>query len=238
MCGLVGVLSARASVPPERMRAALESIRHRGPDRTDWWRSDDDRLLLGHTRLSIIGLVNGDQPLTGPRGDVHAVVNGEFYGYRAIREEQAAAGYRFRTDSDSEVALALYERYGADFLHHLRGEFAVVIADERRRCLLAARDRFGIKPLYYAVHDGDVFVASEVKALLALGVPARWDHEAFFAECHSARTADRTLFAGIRAVPPGCFLLARDGHVAVHTYWDIEFPDRAALAAEIGRAHV
>jgi len=232
MCGLIGAVLRRRSVPPERVEAALRSLAHRGPDRADWWRSDDGRLLLGHTRLSIIGLANGDQPLVGPRGDVHAVVNGEFYGYRAVRAEQAASGYRFRTDFDSEIALALYERYGADFLHHLRGEFAVVIADERRRCLLAARDRFGIKPLYYAVVDGDVLVASEIKALVALGVPARWDHEAFFAECHSARTPDRTLFAGIRAVPPGCFLIARDGHVSVHTYWDIELPDRAALAAD------
>lgn len=232
MCGFIGGLLRGGPVPADRVRAALRRLEHRGPDHADWWCSSDRRFLLGHTRLSIIGLDNGNQPLVNEAGDVHCVVNGELYGYRDIRAQQLAAGRRFATDSDSEIALVLYERFGADFLHHLRGEFAVVIADERRRCLIAARDRFGIKPLYYSVHDGNVLVASEIKALLELGVPARWDRDAFFAECHSARTADRTLFAGIHAVPPGCYLVARDGHVTIRPYWDLEFPDRHTLAAD------
>lgn len=232
MCGLIGALLRDTPLSPERIRAALRSIEHRGPDNSNWWSSPDQRLLLGHTRLSIIGLSNGDQPLVNQRGDIHCVVNGELYGYRAIRAEETAAGRRFSTDSDSEVALVLYEKLGADFLHHLRGEFAVVIADERRRCLIAARDRFGIKPLYFSVLNGDVLVASEIKALIALGVPARWDHEAFFSECHSVRSPERTLFAGVYAVPPGCFLHARDGQVSVRSYWDIDFPDQRALAMD------
>ncbi len=232
MCGFIGGLLRGAPITADRIRAALRRLEHRGPDHADWWCSQDQRFLLGHTRLSIIGLTNGDQPLVNEGGDIHCVVNGELYGYRAIRAEQQAAGRRFATDSDSEIALVLYERFGADFLHHLRGEFAVVIADERRRCLIAARDRFGIKPLYYSVHDGNVLVGSEIKALLELGVPARWDREGFFAECHSARTSDRTLFAGVRAVPPGCYLVARDGEVTIRSYWDLEFPDRQTLAAD------
>ena len=232
MCGLIAGLLQSTALPTELVRAALRSIEHRGPDHADWWCSRDHRLLLGHVRLSIIGLANGDQPLVNEHGDVRCVVNGELYGYRQIRAEQQAEGRRFATDSDSEIALVLYEKLGADFVNHLRGEFAIVIADERRRCLIAARDRFGIKPLYYSVVNGDVLIASEIKALLALGVPARWDHDAFFAECHNVRTADRTLFAGIYAVPPGCLLIARDGHVTVRPYWDLEYPDQTTLAAD------
>jgi asparagine synthase (glutamine-hydrolysing) len=232
MCGVIGGLFRTIGLPAEKAAAALRTIAHRGPDDTHWWFSTDRRLLLGHVRLSIIGLTNGDQPLVNERGDVHCVVNGELYGYRKIRDGLREEGHRFATESDSEIALALYERFGGDFVHRLRGEFAVVIADERRRCLLAARDRFGIKPLYYAVVDGDVLVASEIKALLALGVPARWDAEAFFAECHSVRPPDRTLFAGVYAVPPGCVLFARDGRVDIRPYWDLDYPDAAVLAAD------
>ncbi len=117
-------------------------------------------------------------------------------------------------------------------MHQLRGEFAVVVADQCRRRLIAVRDRFGIKPLFYTVRGGDVLVASEIKALLALGVPARWDAAAFFAECHGVRTADRTLFAGIRAVPPGCMLVTRDGQVEIRRYWDTDYPSRETLAAD------
>ena len=232
MCGVIAGLFKGPPVSTEQVRGALHSLAHRGPDHADWWFSPDHRLLLGHVRLSIIGLANGDQPLVNERGDVRAVVNGELYGYRRIRADLQAEGRRFATDSDSEIALALYEKLGGDFVHHLRGEFAVVIADERRRCLIAVRDRFGIKPLYYSVVGGDVLVASEIKALLALGVPARWDSDAFFAECHSVRPPDRTLFRGVYAVPPGCVLYARDGRVDIRPYWDMDFPDAATLAAD------
>ena len=232
MCGVIAGLFKGPPVSMEQVRGALDALAHRGPDHADWWFSPDHRLLLGHVRLSIIGLANGDQPLVNERGDVRAVVNGELYGYRRIRADLQAEGRRFVTDSDSEIALVLYEKLGGDFVHQLRGEFAVVIADERRRCLIAVRDRFGIKPLYYSVIGGDVVIASEIKALLALGVPARWDSDSFFAECHSVRPPDRTLFHGVYAVPPGCVLYARDGRVDIRPYWDMDFPDAATLAAD------
>ena len=117
-------------------------------------------------------------------GEVRLVVNGEFYGYRAIRERLRSQGCPFTTDSDSEIALHLYLREGMNLGRHLRGEFAALIADRRNRAMLAIRDRFGIKPLFYAAHEGDVLFASEVKALLALGVPARWNREAVLQESH------------------------------------------------------
>ncbi|MGH3897711.1 MAG: asparagine synthase (glutamine-hydrolyzing) [Pseudonocardiaceae bacterium] len=232
MCGLIGALLAKPSLTRGRIAAALATIAHRGPDHTGWWCSADRRTVLGHVRLSIIGLANGNQPLASGDGEVRCVVNGELYGYRAIRSTLRAQGRHFTTDSDSEIALHLYEQVGSDFVHQLRGEFAVVVADQRQRCLIAVRDRFGIKPLYYTVRGGDVLVASEIKTLLALGAPACWDQGAFFAECHGIRPADRTLFAGIRAVPPGCMLVARDGQAEIRRYWDTDYPSRAALVAD------
>lgn len=236
MCGLIGALLAQPRLTEPHIEAALATIAHRGPDHTGWWWSPDHRMMLGHVRLSVIGLTNGDQPLSCADGELRGVVNGELYGYREIRRALQGRGRSFTTDSDSEIALHLYEELGVDFVHQLCGEFAVVIADQRQRCLVAVRDRFGVKPLYYAVHGGDVFVASEIKALLAMGVPARWDGPAFFAECHHVRAAERTLFAGIRALPPGCLLLARDGKVGIHPYWDTCYPLREALAADT-RSH-
>jgi asparagine synthase (glutamine-hydrolysing) len=232
MCGIVAALRDEAPVASDRLAAAVRTIGHRGPDRSAQWISADGRMALGHARLSIIGLQNGDQPLTSAAGDIRCVVNGEFYGYRAIRDTLRAAGARFATDSDSEIALHLYERRGLECVHELRGEFAIVIADERRRRVIGIRDRFGIKPLFYAVCGRDVYFASEIKALIALGVTPRWDHEAYFASCHQALGSHRTLFAGIFAVPPGCAAVARDGHVDVRSYWDMNYPPRDVLEAD------
>ncbi len=231
MCGFVGGL-LRGPLDPKRLDRALELLHHRGPDAVGKWVAPDGRWFLGHTRLSIIGLDNGDQPISDATGDVQLVVNGEFYGYRAIRERLRAEGCAFTTDSDSEIALHLYLREGMNLGRHLRGEFAALVADRRNRAMLAIRDRFGIKPLFYAVHEGDVLFASEVKALLALGVPARWDREAVLQESFHFRPHSRSLFAGIRTVPPGHYAIAQRGEVSVYPYWDLAFPTAAQLAAD------
>jgi asparagine synthase (glutamine-hydrolysing) len=232
MCGLVAALLQRPTLERSRLTAALDALQHRGPDQRATWFSPDRRTALGHVRLSIIGLANGEQPLADSTGNLHCVVNGELYGYQAQRAQLRAEGRKLATDSDSEIALHLYDKLGVDFVHELRGEFALVIADQRRRCLVAARDRFGIKPLFYTVYRGDVFLASEAKALFALGVEARWDREAFFAELHHARPHQRSLFAGIYSVPPGCTLIARDGQVEIRPYWQLDYPQRDVLAAD------
>jgi asparagine synthase (glutamine-hydrolysing) len=231
MCGFVAGL-LRRTLEPKQLDRALETLHHRGPDAVGKWVSHDGRWFLGHTRLSIIGLDNGDQPISDASGDVQIVVNGEFYGYKAIRERLRVQGCAFTTDSDSEIALHLYLREGMNLGRHLRGEFAAVIADRRTRALLAIRDRFGIKPLFYAVHEGNVLFASEVKALLALGVPARWDREAVFQEAFHFRPHSRSLFAGIHTVPPGHYAIAQHGEVSVYPYWDLAYPTAAELAAD------
>jgi asparagine synthase (glutamine-hydrolysing) len=231
MCGLVaGTLQRSADVAA--IDRALATQQHRGPDAVGKWVAPDRRMFLGHNRLSIIGLENGDQPFSNPTGDVQVVVNGEFYGYRRIRAQLIAEGCEFKTDSDCEILLHLYLRHGMGALRHLRGEFAAVIADRRNRAMLAIRDRFGIKPLFYAVKNGDVFFASEIKALLALGVEARWNQEAVLQETFLFRPHARTLFAGISAVPPGHYAVVQDGYVSLYPYWDLEYPTQEQLLAD------
>ena len=229
MCGIFAAMTRRG-LSVERRDAALTCLEHRGPDGFGSWTSRDGRWTLGHTRLSIIGLNNGSQPMSSPDGAVHLVANGELYGYRDIREHLRADGYRFTTDSDSEIALHLYRQRGTQAAAVLRGEFAIVIADERQRSMIAIRDRFGIKPLYYAAIDGEVFFASEIKALLALGVPARWDLEG--ATGGFGRPHEKTEFAGISAVPPGCYAIARDGQVRIYPYWDWHFPTAEEMRSD------
>lgn len=229
MCGIFAAMT-RDGLPSDCCDQALKLLEHRGPDGTGTWTSRDGTWTLGHTRLSIIGLRNGSQPMTSPDGAVHVVVNGEFYGYREIRERLRSAGYRFSTDSDSEIALHLYDQRGMQAATQLRGEFAVVIADERQQAMFAIRDRFGVKPLYYAVVSGEVFFASEIKALLALGVPAAWDLEGVTGGF--GRSHEVTEFAGISTVPPGCYAIARDGVVRIYPYWDWEMPTAEQMQAD------
>jgi asparagine synthase (glutamine-hydrolysing) len=229
MCGIFAAMTRRG-VSSDRCDAALKLLEHRGPDGTGIWTSRDGQWTLGHTRLSIIGLRNGSQPMTSPDGAVHVVVNGEFYGYRELRERLKASGYRFSTDSDSKIAVHLYRERGMQAATLLRGEFAMVIADERQREMIAIGDRFGVKPLHYAVVNGDVFFASEIKALLALGVPAAWDLEG--ATGGMGRSHEKTEFAGISTVPPGCYAIASDGDVRIYPYWDWEIPTAEQMRAD------
>ncbi|AGH45431.1 asparagine synthase (glutamine-hydrolyzing) [Paraglaciecola psychrophila] len=226
MCGIFAAMT-RNGLPADRCKAAINSLYHRGPDGSDSWTSNDGRWVLGHTRLSIIGLNNGEQPMISPDGAIHLVVNGEFYGYREIREKLQASGYQFKTDSDSEIALHLYHERGMQVATELRGEFAVIIADERKQIMIAIRDRFGVKPLYYAAINGNFYFASEIKTLLALGVPAKWDLEG--ASAGPSRAHETTEFANIYSVPQGCYAIAKDGNVRIYTYWDWEFPTAAQM---------
>jgi asparagine synthase (glutamine-hydrolysing) len=238
MCGITAVLSRRSAIDPGKVLAGMTSLHHRGPDGRQHWMAGDGRVALGHTRLSIIDLATGDQPISNEDRSVHIVVNGEFYDFERIRAELQARGHRFRTKSDSEIALHLYEDYGPECLHHLRGEYAFIIWDERNQRMIAGRDRFGVKPLFYAEHDGALYLASEAKALMAMGVPARWSPETVYAGGFVI-PGERTLFDGIYAVPPGHFLRAtREAH-RVHQYWDVDYPrDDAAPAPRTDAEYV
>jgi asparagine synthase (glutamine-hydrolysing) len=224
MCGIVGVFSSSAPVSEVAVTKGTLALHHRGPDGQRHWFSPDRRVGLGHARLSIIDLATGDQPIANEDDQIHIVVNGEFYDYERYRSELIGRGHRFRTRSDSEILIHLYEEEGVHCLRHLRGEFAFVLSDERNGLLFAARDRFGIKPLYYAQVGDALYLASEAKALFAAGVRAGWDHEAVFQDLHAALPPDRSLFDGIRQVPPGHYVLASRYHTQVLRYWDLNFP--------------
>jgi asparagine synthase (glutamine-hydrolysing) len=230
MCGIVAIFSPDGSVRGEALQNATKSLEHRGPDGQRYWISSDHRIGLGHARLSIIDLTTGDQPIANERENLRIIVNGEFYGYEATQKELESSGHQLRTKSDSEIALHLYEEFGAHCLHRLRGEFALVLWDAESRTLFAARDRFGIKPLFYALHDGTLYLASEVKALFAAGVPRRWDSESVYHSGGFGGHQMRTLFEGVYQVPPGHYLIATEKHIQLSRYWDFDYP-RADLGA-------
>lgn len=228
MCGLVAVMARGGGWTRDALERATDTLAHRGPDGRDTWVSPDGKVGLGHTRLSVIGLENGVQPICSEDGRLHLSANGEFYGFESIRWDLENRGHVFATGSDSEIALHLYEEQGRSCVESLRGEFAFVLWDENLRTLWAVRDRFGIKPLFYAEAGGVLYLASEVKALLASGVPAAWDEETVFRQIYACFDTERTLFRGVRQVPPGHGLVARTGELRIERYWDVEYPRGAS----------
>jgi asparagine synthase (glutamine-hydrolysing) len=232
MCGLAAFFSSDKRISVERLKRATSCLHHRGPDSQGAWLSPNQRVGLGHARLRIIDLTTGDQPIANEDEQLHIVVNGEFYDFERQRRELERRGHVFRTGSDSEIALHLYEEFGAHCVQQLRGEFAFVLWDEPNQTLFAVRDRFGIKPLYYAFYDNTLYLASEIKALFAAGVPARWDHESFYQAATGPAMLDRTLFDGVYQVPPGHFLTATTNGVRILRYWEFHYPPADVLGAD------
>ncbi len=230
MCGIGAVYAFGAAVDTRMLSPMRRLLAHRGPDDEGEWVSPDATAGLLHTRLSIIGLERGRQPIVNEDGRLCATVNGEFYDFERIRRELVGKGHAFSSDSDSEILLHLYEESGEHCVESLRGEFAFCLWDGRRGRLFAARDRFGVKPLFYAQWNGMLLVASEIKALLAVGVPARWDSTATLSQLFLCLPEDATLFEGIRQLPPGHFMIADAGGVRIDRYWDMDYP----LEAEVG----
>jgi asparagine synthase (glutamine-hydrolysing) len=221
VCGIVAVAS-EAPVDEGRVAAAVDAIGHRGPDGRGAWRSEGGAVALGHARLAVIDPLGGAQPIANEDGSIAAVVNGELYGHDEHARWLAGRGHRLRSRCDAEVLVHLYEELGDDLVRSVRGELAFALWDGRRRRLLAGRDRFGVKPLVWARWRGGVALASEAKALFALGVPARWDDEAFFHAAHAQYPwPDRTLFHGVRQVEPGTILTWDGGAPRTARYWEL-----------------
>ncbi|HYG08721.1 MAG TPA: asparagine synthase (glutamine-hydrolyzing) [Pyrinomonadaceae bacterium] len=234
MCGINGIAYS-ASAREGRVEASdlirmRDVITHRGPD--DSGLLLDGAVGLGHRRLSIVDVRAGHQPMTNEDDSLHIIFNGEIYNHAEHRPSLEARGHRYRTHCDTETILHLYEEHGAACVEHLRGMFTFAIWDERRRELFIARDRLGVKPLYY-VHraDGSLFFASEIKSLLAArGVPRpEINYRALpdYLANHGTSGAE-TLFAGVKRLLPGHTLLWRaDGSIRIEKYWDIHFAEDA-----------
>jgi asparagine synthase (glutamine-hydrolysing) len=230
MCGIVCTFSPRQPVSRDALEAATAILRHRGPDGQRTWVSQDGRVGLGHTQLNITS-PDSMQPIVSEDGQRWLVANGEFYDFVAIRRRLEANGHRFRTETDSEIALHLFEETGPACLEELRGEFAFVLWDGITGTLFAARDRFGVKPLFYAQMGDALILASEAKALFAAGVSAAWDAEAVYQQVFGCFRSDRSLFAGVRQIPPGHYLHVTAGSNRLVRYWDVSYPRRGQMEA-------
>ncbi|HXJ94145.1 MAG TPA: asparagine synthase (glutamine-hydrolyzing) [Terriglobia bacterium] len=221
MCGIAGIVSTESGVDAATIRAMCQTIVHRGPD--DEGVLVRGRVGLGMRRLSIIDLAGGHQPLFNEDGTVWIVYNGEVYNFPELRPELESRGHHFSTHTDTEVIVHLYEELGARCVEKLRGMFAFAIYDERRRRLLLARDRLGIKPLHYALYKGRLLFGSEIKCILAAEPDlARVNSEALLQYFHLGYVPDpATAFLDIHKLPAGHVLEFEDGNLSVSQYWDV-----------------
>ncbi len=227
VCGIAGLYDPKGERAAERetLAAMIGAVHHRGPDETGV--RADGPVGLAHARLSIVDLACGQQPMSNEDGSIWVVFNGEIFNHVELRPALEAAGHRFRTRSDTEVIVHAYEEHGLDFLHHFNGQFALALWDGKRKRLVLARDRVGVRPLFYAWHEGRLHFASETKALFAApGLRPRLDPrglaEAF---CLWAPLDPTTAFEGVRSLPPGHLMYVDAGGAeTVRRWWDLRFP--------------
>lgn len=225
MCGIVGVLNLLEPkpVPEDVLRRMLGMIRHRGPDEFGIYR--DAWASLGNARLSIVDLAGGQQPISNEDGSLWIVFNGEIFNYPELRPGLERQGHRFKTNCDTEVILHLYEQYGADGLSLLNGQFAIAIWDTRERRLFLARDRLGVRPLFYTVQNRQLIFGSEIKTLLANPEVQTEINPVGISEVFTFWSAQtpKTVFRDIFTLPPGHYLTAQDGEIRISSYWEIGF---------------
>lgn len=227
MCGICGILNLNngEGVSEDLITAMRGTMIHRGPDDAGLYISKDGKIGLGHRRLSIIDLSpRAKQPMSNEDKTIWIVLNGEIYNYKSLQKQLKQHGHIFKSDSDTEVIVHLYEEKGIDCVHDLEGMFAFAIWDEKEERLFLVRDRIGIKPLYYTQINTKFLFASEIKALLAdPDVPRRVNEEAFYHYLSFLTTpAPDTLFEGIKKLAGGCWLqVSADGQIREKRYWDV-----------------
>lgn len=236
MCGIAGIVGLGQSLPrlPEvYFRVFDRLLNHRGPDGSGVWMSEDSRVLLTHFRLAILDTSPAAaQPMSSTNGRIVSF-NGEIYNYRELREVARQRGWNFRTDSDTEVLLAVFEQHGIDAFRHLRGMFAAAIWDGREDRLVLARDRFGVKPLYYYKSDKEFVFASEMKALLPFLPAIRTNPQALTEYLtFNYGLSEQTMFEGVLEVPPGHVIEIQDGKVRKTKYWDLTYQVNHRLSVD------
>ncbi|MEW5767419.1 MAG: asparagine synthase (glutamine-hydrolyzing) [bacterium] len=234
MCGICGVYNFGSSEPvkPGLVREMTDALYHRGPDEEGFYVKDD--LGLGMRRLAIIDLTTGQQPVSNEDGSIWIVFNGEIYNYRQLRDDLILKGHQFKTKSDTEVIVHLYEEAGEMCVRQLGGMFAFAIWDRGKKKLTLARDRLGIKPLYYWLNANFCLFGSEIKALLKDSrIPRQINYEAlddYFT--FRAIPSPRSIFKGIYKLPPGHILTCTPDHASLKEYWDVEFTSNSSLSGK------
>ncbi len=235
MCGIVGTVhsSEKGPVDGEILHRMNSSLKHRGPDDEGSW--VHGRVGLAMRRLSIIDLEDGHQPISNEEGNIWTVFNGEIYNFQELREELLQKGHHFKTRSDTEVIVHLYEDAGEDFVHRLRGMFAIALWDEQSQKLLLYRDRVGIKPLHYWFKNGTLVFASEIKAILeypevgrGLSLSALSDYLSFLYV-----PTPQTIYQEIRKLPAGHYLVYSKDQIRLHRYWDFHYQESSGIREKV-----
>ena len=225
MCGIVGIFNSYPELAPQEIaiRRMLGMIRHRGPDEFGIYLGD--RVALGNARLSIVDLSGGQQPIANEDGSMWIVYNGEVFNYVELRAELEARGHKFSTHTDTEVILHLYEDLGPACLSRLNGQFAIAIYNERDSSLFLARDRLGVRPLFYSKVGSELVFASEIKAILAYPeLSAQFDPVALDQVfTYWSALGSRTCFRGVVSLLPGHYLLAKADKIEIAPYWQLDF---------------
>ena len=220
MCGISGIVGLGLAETTIKAMVTVQS--HRGPDANDWYVNPAATVALGHNRLSIIDLSDaGRQPMVDHTGQRFLVFNGEIYNY--IELKAILTDYPYKTQTDSEVIFAAYEKWGEACVEHFNGMFAFALWDESQQTLFCARDRLGIKPFHYTIADGNFYFASEIKAILAAGIPAEpnWDTWSMYLTHGYYDHSDATFFANIASLTPGHTLCLQHGQIKIRSYWDL-----------------
>jgi asparagine synthase (glutamine-hydrolysing) len=227
MCGICGAVwfDQARGVDEATLHRMTDALRHRGPDDAGYFTATNPGVALGHRRLSVIDLAGGHQPLTNEAGTLQLIFNGEIYNYSELRRRLEGAGHTFRTESDTETIVHLYEQEGLDFASHLNGMFALALWDAPRRRLVLARDRVGKKPLVYRHEPGRLLFASELKSLLQVsGVPRELDPQALDEYLtYQYVPHPRTIFKGISKLPPGHLAVYENDQLTIRRYWNPDF---------------
>ncbi|MDH3972736.1 MAG: asparagine synthase (glutamine-hydrolyzing) [Deltaproteobacteria bacterium] len=234
MCGIAGIinLADHQKIDEAEIERMIAVQKHRGPD--EFGMLIDGNAGFGHARLSIIDLSSGSQPMSNEEGSLWIVFNGEIFNYIELKEELVKKGHQFRTTSDTEVIIHLFEEHGLDCLQYLNGQFAFAIWDNKKKELLLARDRVGISPLYYAGKNKRFYFASEIKSIFATGAVEREIDplalDELFTLWHTV--APRTAFKGIFELQPGHFMTVKGGEISVKKYWDLSFSEKDTVISE------
>ncbi len=229
MCGITGIYNIKSGEPVVSpiLKEMTESLRHRGPDDSGYYIKNS--VGLGHSRLSIIDLSGGHQPIFNEDKSIAVVFNGEIFNYIELRDLLIKKGHRFTSQSDTEVIVHLYEQYGKDFLQYLNGQFAIALFDEKKKKLILARDRVGIRPLFYSVlNNGTFLFGSEMKAIFKHpGIGAEIDPEGINQIFTLwVNIPPRTVFKGVMELAPGHFLSVSDKGILTKKYWSPDYPDK------------